>query len=218
MIKHIIFDLDGTLIDSARLTGQIIDEMLADCGVTTMADRAKIRHMDAVGGEAMIAAVMGQHSQDPAADLTEFRVRHRTAITPADLTFPGVSETLSKLADAGIGLAICSNKPQFLCDKILADLGLGQHFRTIIGSDPSRPKKPAPQAARLALERLGAEADDTLYCGDSEVDFATAQAAGLPMVLVRWGYGAEAVLAKAPEVPTIHTMEDLLGMMHRNKP
>lgn len=215
-IKHIIFDLDGTLIDSARLTGQIIDEMLVDRGIRSVADRAMIRKMDAIGGEAMIAAVMGQHTQDPAADIAEFRARHRAANTPSDLSFPGVAETLAWLVQAGCGLAVCSNKPQYLCDKILGDLGLDQHFCAIIGSHPSRPKKPAPDAAMLALAKLNASAENTIYCGDSQIDLATAQAAGLSMVLVRWGYGAAELMAGVPDVPTISAMQQLAGMVHRN--
>jgi phosphoglycolate phosphatase len=210
-IQNIICDLDGTLIDSARLTGQIIDEMLADRGVAASADRDVIRAMDAVGGEAMIAAVMGAHTRDPAADLEDFRARHRTASTPADLAFPGVAETLVRLADDGIGLAICSNKPQYLCEKILADLALDRHFSTIVGSTPGRPRKPAPDAARLAITELGAEPGETLYFGDSLVDLATAEAAGLRMILARWGYGAAEVLAAAPTITVISTMDQLAG-------
>ena len=85
---NIIFDLDGTLIDSARITGQIIDAMLAERGVSAAADRDLIKAMDAVGGVAMIAAVMGAHSSDPAADLEEFRRRHRVVDVPHDVLFP----------------------------------------------------------------------------------------------------------------------------------
>ncbi len=217
-IRHIIFDLDGTLIDSARLTGQIIDTMLADRNIEATADRDTIRMMDAVGGEAMIAAVMGEHTNDPAADLAEFRARHRIASTPHDLAFPGVFETLENLASRGIRMAICSNKPQFLCDKILADLGLAQHFGAIIGSTPELPRKPAPDTARLALAGLQGSMADTLYCGDSLVDLATAEAAGLRMVLARWGYGASEVIAQAPEIPTIASIHDVINLIHGYHP
>ncbi|OYU74126.1 MAG: hypothetical protein CFE32_18780, partial [Alphaproteobacteria bacterium PA3] len=86
--QNIIFDLDGTLIDSARITGTSLDRMLADRGVAEAADRAVIKAMDAVGGAAMIAAVLGQHTTDPAADLEEFRTIHRTIAVPGDLAFP----------------------------------------------------------------------------------------------------------------------------------
>lgn len=211
LFRNIIFDLDGTLIDSARLTGAIIDQMLRARGAAQEADRALIREMDAVGGAAMIAAVMGDHSVDPAAEIEEFRAIHRTIAVPGDLAFPGVTETLERLRDAGIGLAICSNKPQVLCNKILGDLGLADHFAVIVGSAPDRPRKPDPATALLALEGMGASASETLYCGDSAIDVATARACGLPVVLVQWGYGTAAALEQDARIPVIETMFDLGG-------
>lgn len=208
-IRNIIFDLDGTLIDSARLTGAIIDEMLAARGAATPADRALIQRMDAVGGEAMIAAVLGTHSTDPAGEIAEFRAIHQTITVPADLPFAGVREALEMLDEAGIGLAICSNKPQFLCEKILADLGLTRHFRAIVGSAPDRPRKPAPDAARLALAGLGGTPGDTLYCGDSAIDLATARAAGLRAVLVAWGYGTAEAVVLDPHTPVLSSLSRL---------
>lgn len=210
--RHIIFDLDGTLVDSARLTGQILDGMLADRGIRAAADRDLIRAMDAVGGEAMIAAVLGAHTSDPAADLAEFRERHRIAATPADLAFAGVNEGLEHLASTGITMAICSNKPQHLCEKILTDLGLARHFVAIVGSSPARPRKPAADAALLALDHLAAPREHTLYCGDSLVDLETARAADLAMVLVAWGYGTDHTAQANPDVPVIGRFGQLLDM------
>ncbi|TAD77880.1 MAG: HAD family hydrolase [Sphingomonadales bacterium] len=209
-ILNIIFDLDGTLIDSAQLTGAIIDQMLASRGAVTKADRALIRRMDAIGGEAMIAAVLGRHSSNPASEIEEFRKIHRTINVPADLPFPGVREALEKLTAAGIGMAICSNKPQFLCDKILGDLGLAQHFAIIVGSAPGRAKKPDPESAHLALSGLGGSPANTLYCGDSSVDLATARRAGLGATLVEWGYGTDEALALEPDTPLTKSMPALV--------
>jgi phosphoglycolate phosphatase len=210
--RQIIFDLDGTLVDSARLTGQILDTMLADRGVSARADPALIRAMDAIGGEAMIAAVMGEHTRNPAADLGEFRERHKRAATPADLAFPGVTEGLAQLADSGIAMAICSNKPQHLCEKILGDLDLARHFRAIIGSMPERPRKPAADTALLALDQLAADAAETLYCGDSLIDCETAEAAGLPMILVGWGYGTQHAIARRPDTPVVSRFAQLFAL------
>lgn len=208
--RNIIFDLDGTLIDSARLSGAIIDQMLGERGAETRADRALIRRMDAIGGEAMIAAVMGRHSSDPSAEIEEFRNIHRTIEVPADLPFPGVREALEALSSKGVGLAICSNKPQFLCEKVLDALGLAQHFAVIVGSVPGRNRKPAPDAAYLALAGLGGTPEDTIYCGDSEVDVGTAHAAGLAVALVEWGYGTIEALRIEPSPPVIRSMIELL--------
>ena len=208
-ILNIIFDLDGTLIDSARLTGAILDTMLAERGAEASANRALIRSMDAIGGEAMIAAALGAYSTDPAREIEEFRAIHRIVEVPSDLPFSGVRETLEALAAAGVGMAICSNKPQFLCERILSELDLAQHFVAIIGSAPERARKPAPQSALLALEAISGTAANTLYCGDSVIDLATAKAARLTAVLVAWGYGTHEAIAINPQTPVLKSMSDL---------
>jgi len=209
-LRHMIFDLDGTLVDSVRITCGVINAMLTDRGIAFSADPAVARAMDAIGGEAMIAAVMGPHCQDPKQEIVEFRTRHAVAATPADLAFPGVAAALAALAAAGIGMAICSNKPQHLCDKILADLGLARHFTAIIGARPDLPRKPAPDGARLALAALGADPAATLYIGDSPVDVATARAAEMPLALVDWGYGFADARMAAPDARVLHSLAQLL--------
>ena len=208
-LRHILFDLDGTLVDSARITCAIIDAMLAARGAAHRADPSLVRAMDAVGGAAMIRAVMGSHAGDADAELAEFRARHAVAQTPADLAFSGVQPALAQLANAGITLGICSNKPQGLCVKILDDLRLAGHFATIIGARPELPRKPAPDGARLAMQDMQAEPATCLYVGDSAVDVATATAAGLPVALVAWGYGLEAARAAAPDALILHDLADL---------
>ncbi|RNJ62767.1 MAG: HAD family hydrolase [Porphyrobacter sp. IPPAS B-1204] len=212
--RSIIFDLDGTLIDSAELTGQIIDEMLAERGAEKAADRNLIKAMDAVGGIPMIEAVMAGFTADPAADLEEFRARHRSIPTPPTLAFPGVRDTLGMLRDIGVSMAICSNKPQFLCEKILGDLGLDIHFDAVLGSMPQRPRKPDPVIANLALNALGANHRETLFCGDSIVDADTAKAAGLEICLVKWGYGTPHALGMDPDLPLVIKMADLIDLVH----
>jgi phosphoglycolate phosphatase len=208
-LRHILFDLDGTLVDSVRITCAIIDAMLAERGLAHRADPALARAMDAVGGAAMIRAVMGPHCRDADAELAEFRARHAVAATPADLAFPGVAAALHRLAAAGIGLGICSNKPQALCEKILGDLGLAGHFAIIVGARPDLPRKPAPDGARLALAHMGADPATCLYVGDSAVDVATAAAAGLTPALVAWGYGLAAAINADAGAPVLHDLAQL---------
>ena len=208
----ILFDLDGTLIDSVRITCAIIDAMLAARGSDDRADPAIARAMDAVGGAAMIAAVLGRHCRDPDAEIAEFRARHAVVSTPSDLAFPGVTAALAALHDAGIRLGICSNKPQALCDKILADLDLARYFGAIVGARPDRPRKPAPDAARFAMAGKAADAAICLYVGDSAVDVATAHAAGLPIMLVGWGYGLAGARSAAPDAPVLASMDELVRL------
>ncbi len=210
-LRHILFDLDGTLVDSVRITCAIIDAMLADRGIDHRADPAVARTMDAVGGAAMIRAVMGPHCRDAGSELADFRARHAVVATPPDLAFPGVASALARLAGQGIGLGICSNKPQMLCEKILGDLGLAGHFAAIVGSRPDLPRKPAPDAARLALAQMGASQHGCIYVGDSVVDVHTAAAVSLPVALVAWGYGIDAAQAAAPQAVVLQQLMDLVS-------
>lgn len=212
--NNIIFDLDGTLIDSARITGLILDQMLVERGVGEPADRATIKAMDAVGGTAMIAAALGPHTTDPEADLEEFRQRHRVVEVQRDVLFPGVAAALGELSGRGVSMAICSNKPQALCEKILGDLEIAGHFSGIFGSAPDRPRKPDPAGALLALGALGAEAKATLFCGDSVIDVETAAAAGVAACLVSWGYGTAHARALHPSLPVMGDMADLCALVH----
>lgn len=207
-----LFDLDGTLIDSVRITCAIIDAMLAARGSDDRADPAIARAMDAVGGAAMIAAVLGRHCGDPEAEIAEFRARHAVEPTPPDLAFAGVATALAALHAAGVRMAICSNKPQALCDKILADLDLARYFGAIVGARPDRPRKPAPAAAQLAMAAIGADPATCLYVGDSAVDVATAHAAGLPINLVAWGYGLAEARSAAPAAPVLASMDELVRL------
>lgn len=207
--SHILFDLDGTLVDSVRITCAILDAMLVDRGSDRRADPALARAMDAVGGTAMIQAMLGPWCGDVDADLAEFRARHAVAATPADLAFPGVETVLADMASRGIGLGICSNKPQGLCEKILSDLDLDRYFITIVGARPDLPRKPAADGARLALAQMRADSATCLYVGDSGVDVRTAAAAGLPVALVAWGYGFDAARVLAPDVRVIHDLAEL---------
>lgn len=211
---NIIFDLDGTLIDSARITGLILDQMLAERGIGEPADRDAIKAMDAVGGTAMIAAVLGSHTTDPAADLEEFRRRHRRIEVPRDVLFPGVAAALDEFYARGVGMAICSNKPQVLCEKILGDLGIASYFAGIFGSAPDRPRKPDPAGALLALGALGGRAEMALFCGDSVIDIETAAAAGLAACLVSWGYGTAHACTLHPSLPVMRDMSDLCELVH----
>lgn len=212
--QNIIFNLDGTLIDSARITGLILDQMLTERGVGEPADLEVIKAMDAVGGTAMIAAVLGPHTTDPAADLEEFRARHRRIEVPRDVLFPGVAAALGELSARGVGMAICSNKPQVLCEKILGDLGIASRFAGIFGSAPDRPRKPDPAAALLALGALSGEAEVALFCGDSVIDVETAAAAGVAACLVSWGYGTAHARQMHPRLPVVREMADLCALVH----
>jgi len=184
----VIIDLDGTLVDSAPLIAGIINQMLADRSSPRTVTASEARIFLTRGGSQLVTALLGPDVGDLDHDLADFRTRYAALATPADCLFPGVRDGLDALSALGVRMAICSNKPQSLCDKIVADLALDHHFVAIVGSTDGVPLKPAPDLAFRALAQLGSTASDCLYVGDSDVDRQTAARAGIGFLFVAYGY------------------------------
>jgi phosphoglycolate phosphatase len=185
----VVFDLDGTLVDTAPLCADLINAMLAARGATDRVTASQAAPHVIAGGQAMISALLGAHCGDPDAALAEFRARYAGAPTPPDLLYPGARAALEALAERGFALAIWSNKTQALCDKTIADLGLGGLFAAVVGAGDSVPLKPDPTGFDLALARAGGERARCAYVGDTDLDHKVATVAGVAMVMMTHGYG-----------------------------
>lgn len=201
MNKAIIFDLDGTLVDSCGICVTILEAMLQDRGVESKICTQYARPFMSRGGETMVSALLGEFCHDASADLVEFRARYNTTETPEDALFEGVADGLIQLREAGYQLAICSNKPQHLCEKVLADTGLIDHFAVVVGSGHGLQPKPAPDLLDKTLEMLGHSAKDCQFVGDSELDHEIAVQAGMPFHFLTYGY---ATPGWAPTVGWVH--------------
>ena len=186
--RSIIFDLDGTLIDSAVLCAGILTDMLRDRGSSRIVTRDCAKPHMSGGGEHLVATMLGADCGDVAAELVEFRRRYAELPTPETSLFEGVLPGLKRLHANGFGLAICSNKPQHLCEKVVSDLGIDPLFAAVVGSAPGRKPKPHPELLEMAMEALEASPADCYFVGDSDVDHAVASASGVPFVLVDYGY------------------------------
>lgn len=187
-LRAIIFDLDGTLVDSAAHCAAIINRMLADRGSDRRLTRDEATPHMSLGGEQLITGLLGGEGGDPADDLADFRVRYAALETPEDCLFPGVRTGVTALADAGFGLGICSNKPLHLCEKIVVELGLTAVFTSIVGAIADRPSKPDPAMLMVNLRDLGVDAGEAILIGDSWVDAALCKAASVPFWFVTYGY------------------------------
>jgi phosphoglycolate phosphatase len=185
----VVFDLDGTLVDTAPLVAGIINAMLADRGVARRITALETQPHMTAGGRATIPALLGEACVDVDQDLAEFRERYLATPTPPDSLFPGARTALETLSSRGFGLAIWSNKAQRLCDKTIEDLGLAALFRAIVGTGPDVPLKPDPRGFDLALKGAGGRRAQCCYVGDSEVDHQVATVAGVAMVMMTHGYG-----------------------------
>jgi phosphoglycolate phosphatase len=183
----VLFDLDGTLIDSAPSICATINQMIAErSGMPVSVDF--VRRLVSRGAGEMVNACLGACTTTPEADLADFRrIYGGLQPNPADL-YPGVDELIPRLRSAGYRLGIGTNKPQELTERILKSLGLRVHFDAVVGGDRCARPKPHPEHVHLVLAQMGANAGSAVYVGDSEVDAAAARAAGLPFFLVTFGY------------------------------
>lgn len=185
---NIVFDLDGTLIDSAPDIHAAVAKMLADEGREAL-DLVTVTSFIGNGLPKLVERVIVRAGMDLADHprLTKATLDHYNAAS-ADLTrpFPGVIAALSALQDAGHQMAVCTNKPVAPARDILRDLGLEVFFTTVVGGDSLAVTKPDPAPLHACVVALGGGA--TIYVGDSEVDAATAAAAKVPFALFTEGY------------------------------
>lgn len=190
-VQNIIFDLDGTLIDSAPVFVEILNEMLRERGSARHVGLAEIRQFASLGGPALVGGVLAQECGDLRQEVVDFRARYTLYKTPFESLYEGVAEGVKQLTAHGYRLAICSNKPQQLCEKVIGDLELTAHFPVIVGSSPDRMTKPAPDLMELVMAGLGATPAECLYVGDSEIDHALAKATGARFAFVTYGYATD---------------------------
>lgn len=191
MIRHLIFDMDGTLVDSCAICVDILSAMLAERGSDRVINPVGARPWMSLGGQQMVAALLGGDCGDPVAELAEFRARYQTLVTPREVLFPGVADNLAGLYSAGFTLAICSNKPQNLCEQVLRDTGLDHLFDVVVGGRNGMRSKPAPDLLIETLKGLNAASDECVYVGDSDLDYKVARDCGMPFVFMTYGYAEE---------------------------
>ena len=187
IFKSIAFDLDGTLVDSASLVGEILNSMRREKGLDPLGPDV-YRTWSSRGGTHLVgnALAVGPERAGPLVD--EFRRRYFQLPTPAESVFPGAREMLRCLTNSGRRLAICSNKPQRLCHKVLEETHLIHFFHAIVGGDTLDKAKPDPKPLRYALSCLEARTETALMVGDSVVDQQTATAAGVRFGFFAGGY------------------------------
>jgi phosphoglycolate phosphatase len=186
----VVFDLDGTLIDSAPDMHRAVNLMLADLGCPPLS-LPEIRAMVGDGASALIARALAARqcvTADPTKALTQFLEHYEANPTACTPTFPGVPETLERLQAFGLTLAICTNKPTRLTHMILERLGINRFFVRVIAGDTLPFRKPDPRALIEVLNVFGTPPAAALMVGDSEVDAATAHAANVPFILMTYGY------------------------------
>ena len=209
----LIFDLDGTLVDTAPdLLGAT--NAVLECQGRRAVDPATLRHMVGFGARSLIEQAMAATGTPVAASelpgLVDIFIAHyRAHIADASVPFPGVPETLERLVADGRRLAVLTNKPQEMADLLLNALKLDRFFPVIYGAGRMSYVKPDARIFHDVVRELGGEPG--IMIGDSITDVATARAAKAPVILVSYGYtpepahtlGGDAVTDDFTQIPAL---------------
>jgi phosphoglycolate phosphatase len=209
----VVFDLDGTLVDSAPDLVATLNIVFARIGLPPVAYEAA-RNM--VGGGARAMIVRGLKAEGRTLDVAEvdrlvsdFIDHYSVHIADRSRPFPGLEATLDALAARGCRFAVCTNKLEWLAVRLLDALALSERFAAICGGDTFGLQKPDPELLRRTIARAGGDADWAVMVGDSITDIATARGAGVPVVAVDYGYsqtpvtelGADRVVSALSALP-----------------
>jgi phosphoglycolate phosphatase len=206
----LVFDLDGTLVDSAADIAAAANAMLAELGAPAL-DLPQIKRMIGDGTPKLMERVLAASGLSIAVAeiMPRFMVFYDRYATQQVTLYPGVRETLRGLSTAGYQLGVCTNKPTNATHAVLAAAGIGDLFRAVIGGDALPHRKPQPEPLWAAIEALGGTVDSSVMIGDSAVDLACAQAAGVPALILPSGYG----MADVPATPGFNHFADLPALL-----
>lgn len=213
MRPTIAFDLDGTLVDTAPDLLRALDFTLEKEGLNPPEDH-EARNFIGGGARAMIERALAhtriQFSKEKIDGMfRQFLAHYEDHIADHSRPFPGVEQALTKLAEQGALLAVCTNKMERYAIRLLEALNLADRFASIAGSDTFEFRKPDPRHLTGVIERAGGSAQYAILVGDSETDVITAKAAEIPVIAVSFGYtdippaalGADRLIHKFEDLP-----------------
>jgi phosphoglycolate phosphatase len=197
----IVFDLDGTLIDSKQDLTCAVNAARAHHGMAPL-DNETVYSYVGEGAPALIRRALGPDASDDQAQdaLQFFLAYYKDHMVDHTVLYPGVMETLDRLRAAGVKMAVLTNKPVRMSQAIVEALGMGGHFARVYGGNSFEQKKPHPVGIETLLIECGATKDRAMMVGDSAVDVRTARNAQVKACGVTYGFQPETLVAEPPDL------------------
>ena len=188
-VRLLVFDLDGTLVDSSEDLADSVNAMLGELGAPPLSEE-DVTRMVGEGAAVLVgrALVRAGVNVDTRVALDCFLKHYDRRLLAKTTPYPGMVDTLQALRDH-YALAVLTNKPALPTMRLLEGLGLIEFFRDVIGGDTAYGRKPDPAGLLALVDRASVTPEAALLIGDSPVDLATARAAGTRICLARYGFG-----------------------------
>lgn len=199
----VVFDLDGTLVDTAPDLVASLNHAVTQAGVEPVT-YTDLTHLVGHGARAMIErtfALRGKTLTEAGLDwqMKEFVEFYHGSMPGESLPYPGLVEALDRLQDAGLKLAVCTNKPEMLAKRLLHGLGLAGRFAAIAGGDTFSVRKPHAEHLLSTVANAGSSAERAVMVGDSLNDILVARNAAVPSIAVPFGYSDVPIESLSPD-------------------
>jgi phosphoglycolate phosphatase len=215
-VRGIVFDLDGTLIDSYEAITASLNEAMAQLGRAPQ-PLDRVRLMVGRGLETLMARALGVDAEAGVPLIAEgvsvFRRHYDRICVDRTRLLPDVGETLRALRARGYRMAVATNKPSYFARRLLDALGVGAHLDAVLGPDLVSHHKPHPEMVLAALGAMGLAPSEAVYVGDMEIDVETARAAGMRVVVLPTGSCDLASLRGAGADLVIESFSTLLDLL-----
>lgn len=189
--RLVVFDLDGTLVDTGPDLTASLNHALAKLGRPPVEEES-VKEMVGLGAAKLLERGLGATGDVNAELIAEglpiFLDYYAANVCVASRPYPGVEAAMDRLAEHGVRLAVCTNKPEGLSRDLIAAIGWEKRFAANLGGDSLPVRKPHPRHLLATIEAAGGDVRETVFVGDSIVDVTTARAAEVPVVAVSFGF------------------------------